>query len=104
MNMCLHCEEERATRSRGLGHRCYAVPAIREMYPVRDQYARIGLLPEPTMEQLEKLIAEQLPTMPVDHGPHGEHARRTSIYGVIALRPVSTRGHRKFAPRRRNAA
>ena len=89
MSKCLHCGEEDASRSRGLGPRCYANRTIRAMYPCVSQYGlhgASGMGPEPTDADLDRLIAEQRPTMP-EREPEGV---RESPYGVIGLRPVCT--------------
>lgn len=61
MPLCVHCEERYASASRGLCHVCYRNSAIRECYP--PHYATTHRT-EPTMEELDRMIAEQLPTMP----------------------------------------
>jgi hypothetical protein len=39
---CRHCGQEPATRSRGLGWKCYFTPGVREMYPSTSAYANRG--------------------------------------------------------------
>ena len=77
---CLHCGNESATRSRGLGNRCYANRAVRESYPPRGGFGRAGARgaeAEPTMAELERIIAEEYPTMPGRLEPVEFHAPST---------------------------
>ena len=68
MSICRHCKLPRRLIRRGLCKRCYYTRAIRERYgPVKDS-ANLG---EPTEEELERMIREQLPTMP-PWGPDDE--------------------------------
>jgi len=61
--MCLHCQKIKANRPRGLCWKCYYDPVIQQQYPINSKYAELCLR-EPTEEELEHTIAEQLPTMP----------------------------------------
>lgn len=63
MTLCLHCKTRKCNRPRGLCESCYARPSIRRRYAmIPTEPKRIAN--EPTMEELEKTIAEQRPTMP----------------------------------------
>lgn len=58
MKLCAHCGTRRLTRPRGLCKHCYDDLDIRYLYVVpRD---------EPSMADVERIIAEQLPTMPTN--------------------------------------
>lgn len=56
--LCRHCETYVVSRSRGLCHRCYYRREIRDLYPAQ------WTPREETMEDLDRLVAERLPTMP----------------------------------------
>lgn len=60
--LCPHCQRNTAARNRrGLCARCYSAPAVRSLYPAR------VVRPfdhEPTMAELEALIAEQRKCLP----------------------------------------
>lgn len=60
--VCVHCEEKPANRSRGLCWGCFRVPAIRDMYPAKCEAGSTWR--EPTMEELDRLIASRYATMP----------------------------------------
>ena len=60
---CHHCRERNGHAcKRGLCTRCHGIKAVRDLYRVRaaNKVEDMG----PTMEELDALIAEQLPTMP----------------------------------------
>ena len=60
--LCRHCQTNAAIRTkRGLCTRCYFTPAVRSLYPARvvRPFAH-----EPTMDELEALIAEQRKCLP----------------------------------------
>ena len=66
--MCKHCGDRMAQAGkRGLCHVCFADKEIRVQYPVDPKCGHRGDYHEPTMEELERTIAEQLPTMPKGH-------------------------------------
>lgn len=60
---CRHCGLKTGHRPGVLCVDCYAAPEIKSQY-TRRKYQRHDNEPEPTMEELEVMIAEQLPTMP----------------------------------------
>ena len=68
--ICLHCKILKVCRPRGLCWSCYYKPGVRELYEptsIHGVYGTIGHKPhtgEPTMVELDAMIAEQLPTMP----------------------------------------
>lgn len=66
MTLCVHCQKKKASRPRQLCWHCYYDKDIQQQYPVVSKYA--GTIHkeghEPTEEELEQMIAEQLPTMP----------------------------------------
>lgn len=64
---CRHCQRRKAThRRRGLCWTCRLDPSIRELYPqTESKYTPRG---EPTEEELERCIAEQIGTMPKERG------------------------------------
>jgi hypothetical protein len=62
-NPCQHCHRLKAVCGRGLCRPCRSDPAVYDRY--EDRTYR-----EPTMAELDALIAEQLPTMPA--GNEGE--------------------------------
>lgn len=58
---CVHCGEVRFVQGRGLCQPCHKKPEIRSQYPLRSRRhdgAQPGD-PEPTLAELEALIAEQ---------------------------------------------
>lgn len=63
---CRHCGAERTLRPRRLCFPCYDNLEIRAAYPVVSKYATVVHKEghEPTEEELERMIQEQLPTMP----------------------------------------
>lgn len=73
---CVHCKTRKRTRPRGLCWTCWHDLTIRFRYAVgsanpatakyapRVPYGRGKGEHEPTMAELEQMIAEQLPTMP----------------------------------------
>ncbi len=64
---CKHCHRRKVTRPRGLCYACHQTPAIKVLYPVSSS-SRVPLCcratREETEEDLDRMIAEQLPTMP----------------------------------------
>lgn len=90
--VCKHCRERNAQKyKRGLCSRCYWSPEIRDRYRVR-----AANKPKdddgPTMEELEALIAERLPTMPQE--PRYERGR--TLPQVVARgRGVQARERRR---------
>ncbi len=62
---CVHCGQRPMSCARGLCHVCYADRNIRLATPVSENYTRRDQPDhEPTMAELEALIAAQRPTMP----------------------------------------
>ena len=84
---CLHCERVMVIACRGLCGSCYAVPAIRKRFP---KVPRVKHTPppwgnrEPTMAELELMIAEQLPTMPT--GPDAADKGRDRIGAIRVMK------------------
>lgn len=78
LTVCQHCHKGKVNRPRGLCWGCWHDPAVRFIYPVGSgnpdtaryvpkTYGGRGRGEEddePTMEELERMIAEQYPTMP----------------------------------------
>lgn len=76
--LCRHCSKKKVNRPRGLCWTCWHDPAVRFLYPVgsanpataryvpktRGGLGREAVDDEPTEEELDAMIAEQLPTMP----------------------------------------
>lgn len=60
MKKCRHCGKK-ANRPRGLCWNCYYDPAIGALYPSQNNQ---GPKPEPTEEDLNKMIAARYATMP----------------------------------------
>lgn len=58
--ICRHCRKDRAPCHRGLCQECWRTPAIRATAPP-SKFAPKG---EPTEEELEQTIAEQLKRLP----------------------------------------
>lgn len=77
--LCVHCGTRQANRSWGLCNACYHAPGVQEQYR-QDEYH------EPTTEEIEALVAQQLPmpgtighnTAPPYHRPlvHNPRGRR----------------------------
>lgn len=67
--VCRHCNQGRATRSRKLCYGCFQNTDIRELYP-RSKRGGVGGTngkpknEEPTEEELEAIIAEQMKRLP----------------------------------------
>lgn len=71
---CRHCRRERGEYSRKLCSDCFHDPDILKLYPAKIRTESYKTWPrgyEPTMEEVEAMIAEQLPTMPA-WGPEDE--------------------------------
>lgn len=66
--ICRHCNEKTANRPRGLCRVCYYLPGVKEQYPSVSKFAPAR---EPTEEELEATIAEQMKNLP----PWWESAR-----------------------------
>lgn len=96
--LCRHCSACVVSRPRGLCWHCWHDPAVRYLYPAGSAnpataryvpkifggLGREAVDGEPTMEELEAMIAEQLPTMP--QTPEGVDAE----YRVPGSRPRRT--------------
>ena len=59
--VCVHCGVKKTIQARGLCRFCWNRPRIREMYPVIMDTAPRA---EPTEEELETMIQEQLKSLP----------------------------------------
>lgn len=68
---------KKANRSRGLCWGCFYEPGVKELYPVTSKYAAVG---EPTAEEIEATIAEQMKNLPDwwDAETRRERARKES--------------------------
>lgn len=67
--VCRHCRDRIAQPGkRGLCHVCFPDKSIRDKYSVDPKCGHSGDYHEPTMEELDALIAQQLPTMPKQLG------------------------------------
>jgi len=60
-NYCRHCMKNRADRPRGLCGACYYTPEILAQYPSANPSC---VAPEPTAEEIEQLVAEQMACLP----------------------------------------
>jgi len=115
---CKHCCSVRTLLARGLCSSCYKRPGVKELYPLLYRRAapcsgcgtakavtRDGLClrcsgrrtggtaeyHEPTAEELELLVAEQLPTMPAERAPAGTVGEGPRVAGALRLRYVRRR-------------
>lgn len=70
---CLHCNQPRAISGRGLCTTCYTTPAIRRLYPVIER-GHIPRYREPTEEEVEAMVAEQMKNLPAWWGKSGAAA------------------------------
>lgn len=64
---CLNCEKRDAVYGmKGLCRKCHAIPAVRAKYPKLPSTKPCNTTgtAEPTMEQLDALIAEQMESLP----------------------------------------
>ena len=59
--LCRHCLRHKVSRPRGLCWTCYYKPGVRDLYPATGKFAP---KPEPTEEELERMIAEQSQSLP----------------------------------------
>ena len=69
-NRCVHCLSRPARAWRGLCKACYHHAATRSLYPAA------GRRHEPTMEELEELIAQQMKNLPPWWRAESERAAR----------------------------
>ena len=76
--MCVHCGRGRGTRPRDLCSKCFNDLTVRECYKTRDGRRPSNKNNEPTAEEIEVMIAEQLPTMPGGR-PEGWEAERERL-------------------------
>lgn len=76
---CIHCHSESAGRARGLCWRCYQTKGIREQYPT--QIVRT-FDHEPSMAELNALIAEQMRPENLPPWWNVEHEKMRAIDGV----------------------
>jgi hypothetical protein len=72
---CLHCERERYIQGRGLCGTCHGKPEVRDRY-APSHHGRIGDWSEPTAEELDRMIAEQLTDLPAWW--HAEERRKVA--------------------------
>lgn len=71
--LCVHCRKRKAYKSRGLCFPCFEDMAIRELYPAKHR-SEMEYKKE-TMEDLDRLVQSQLPTMPTEtHEPRESSA------------------------------
>lgn len=62
---CRHCGRQAKYRRRGLCYRCLHTPEISRYYPSESKYApKCAAESEPDAAEVERIVAEQLPTMP----------------------------------------
>lgn len=80
--ICDHCRKLLVISARGLCSACYHKPAVRALYPTRRAVPPDLAEPEPTLAELEALIARRLPTMP----PTTEKAAGPRPRKVLAVR------------------
>ncbi len=76
--LCRHCTKSVSNRPRGLCWGCYEVRGIRNLYKAQSSGCDKEALAEAddmTEEQLDQMIAEQMPTMPGGK-PEGMPKRR----------------------------
>lgn len=69
--VCLHCGVHPINRPRGLCWGCYHTPGVRQLYPkgaANPDTAKYVGADEPTREEVEAMVREQLPTMPLEPG------------------------------------
>jgi len=60
---CRHCKLTRRIHRRGLCAPCYSAPRVRALYPPS------GHNVSPSSDEVERLIAERLATMPASNQP-----------------------------------
>lgn len=68
-SVCRHCQKRKGNRPRGLCWTCHNNKSIRIQYPSTHPFASKSAKGEyddvePTEEELNRIISEQLPTMP----------------------------------------
>ncbi len=73
---CLECKQSRANYARGLCATCFRTPGVKDKYPIRhrgygrskavrqEAEAERARLKKETMEDLERMIAEQMTCLP----------------------------------------
>lgn len=59
--VCVNCRNLRKIRTRGLCGRCYSFPTVRAAFPPPPRSAAGR---EPTMAELDALVAEQMANLP----------------------------------------
>ena len=65
MALCLFCGKRQGGKGRGLCARCYATPAVLARFPDGRTLRRYeAASDEPTEEELERIIAEQMKRLP----------------------------------------
>ncbi len=60
---CRHCGRGCPKRPRGLCHRCYKTPGVKDLHPPLNAGA-LGRYYEPTEEEVEATIATQMARLP----------------------------------------
>lgn len=72
--MCVHCGNEPATRPRGLGWKCFYTPGVRDRYAIArgGEHGAKSHQPEPTAEEVERMVAEQMKCLPADWDELGD--------------------------------
>ncbi len=60
MAMCLHCEEKESNRPRGLCAKCHGNKSVRRLY----RWVVHADTNEETMEEIDRMIAEQMECLP----------------------------------------
>lgn len=63
--LCRHCQQEPASRPRGLGWKCYYAPGVRELYPSTSKHARRS----PIVDGFRGLALAASPTMALPRTP-----------------------------------
>lgn len=78
--ICRHCQKRNVNRPRGLCWSCYHDPAILPLYPPSSKYAPLSWLPEPTEEELDAIIAEQMQCLPAWWERSGQIAEKVYMH------------------------
>lgn len=75
-DLCQHCHRYHCNRPRGLCTQCYKNLDVRQLYPTAKNYTVKYGLKEPTEEELETLIAEQMRNLPAWWGRESERQKQ----------------------------
>lgn len=66
--VCVHCRKGTVNRPRGLCWTCYYAPGVRDLHPSTSKHAphcpSNGPGREPTMAELDAMVAEQVRNLP----------------------------------------